>query len=213
MKNKLKGLSALFCLSFVTIMLFVAKRCIFNHIVGMPFVFTGFDAIMPLTGALGFGFAGFLWTLRTLVKFILHGHSLSLLYHIPGLCAAASFAYHNKFISIGLPLMCMILFLVHPIGFASWGYPLYWFIPIVISFSKRSIFLQALLSTFIAHAVGSVICLYTVSTSPVLWWSLMPVVFIERLMFASIMTVVYCGSLFFGKLFSKSTVKHSKVIH
>lgn len=216
MKNKLKGLAALFCLSFITIILFVAKRCFFNQIMGMPgFMFTGFDAIMPLTGAIGLSFAGFLWALRTLVKFIVHGaHPLSLVYHIPGLCAAASWAYQNKLISRVIPFVCMGLFLIHPIGFASWLYPVYWFVPIIISFfPQRSVFLQALLSTFIAHAVGSVICLYTVNTSPVLWWSLMPIVFFERLIFALTMTMIYYVSTFLGKIFSKSTVKNSKVIH
>ncbi len=216
MKNKLKGLPALFCLSLVTMILFLSRHCIINQIVGMPgFMFTGFDALMPLTGAIGLGFSGFLFSIRTLIKFILHGQSpLLLIYHIPGLCAAVSWATSRKLITGGIPFICIVLFLMHPVGFASWLYTFYWFIPIIFTFiPERSVFIQALLSTFVAHAVGSVICLYTIYTAPALWWALIPVVFFERLIFALMMTAVYHFSIVLGNIFSKNTINNSKVIH
>jgi len=62
-----------------------------------------------------------------------------------------------------LPIVCMGLFIIHPVGAQAFAYSLYWLIPVVLFFvPQRFLFLQALGSTFIAHAVGSVIWLYTV---------------------------------------------------
>src|SRR2546430_1999084 len=55
------------------------------------------------------------------------------------------------------------------------------------------VFLQALGSAFIAHAVGSVIWLYTVGMTPAAWLGLIPVVFVERMLCAAGMTVAYYG--------------------
>jgi hypothetical protein len=46
-------------------------------------------------------------------------------------------------------------------------------------------------STFIAHAVGSTIWIYTVPMTAQMWLGLMPLVAIERLCFATGMVVSY----------------------
>ena len=61
---------------------------------------------------------------------------------------------------------------------------MYWWIPVVLyGMNKKSLWLEALGSTFVVHAVGSVIWIYTVETTATMWFSLLPIVAIERLLF------------------------------
>ncbi len=87
-----------------------------------------------------------------------------------------------------IPLACMMLFLTHSIGGQAGLYSAYWLIPMVIFklqlFGIRSMFLTALSSTFIAHALGSVMWLYYAPMAPAQWLALIPVVALERLAFA-----------------------------
>jgi hypothetical protein len=86
----------------------------------------------------------------------------------------------------------MILFVMHPVGGQAFVYSLYWLIPVALYFiPHRSLFLTGLGSTFIAHAVGSVIWCYTVPMTAGMWMALMPVVFCERLLFALGMVVMH----------------------
>ena len=111
--------------------------------------------------------------------------------YLPTLCAAWYWNMPNKIMRLFLPIVCMVAFMFHPIGGQAWVYALYWLIPITIYFLPyQSFFAQALAATFIQHAVGSVIWLYFVSSTPALWYSLLPVVIVERLVFASGMAVV-----------------------
>jgi hypothetical protein len=50
---------------------------------------------------------------------------------------------------------------------------------------NKSLFLQSLASTFIAHAVGSVIWVYANPMTPQMWTGLIPVVFVERMVIAA----------------------------
>jgi hypothetical protein len=108
-----------------------------------------------------------------------------LAFWVPGLCAALYWQLTSKVYRIGLPLICMILFVVHPVGAAAGTYALYWFIPMFIAMLSRSLWLDALASTFTAHAVGSVIWLYTVPMSASAWIALIPIVACERLLYTS----------------------------
>lgn len=210
MRNKLKGPSALVLVSGTIILLFLARWLPINKIIGAgtPLSFFSlFDAVMPLTGSVDFGLSSLIFSLRTLLKVISFGFSpFFLLYHIPGLCAAASWSSSNKLIHVGIPLLCFGLFLAHPVGYGAAPYALYWALPIAISFwGRRVIFLQALSSTFIAHAVGSVLWLYSLKTTSLFWLSLIPVVAVERLMFASVMTLMYWVAVSVGTVFRKLT--------
>jgi hypothetical protein len=109
-----------------------------------------------------------------------------LAFWIPGLCAALYWQLPSKFYRIGLPLICMILFVVHPVGAAAAPYAVYWFIPLIIAaLRSRSLWLDAMASTFTAHAIGSVIWLYTVPMSAGAWLALIPIVACERLLYTS----------------------------
>src|SRR5207237_10360114 len=86
----------------------------------------------------------------------------------------------------------MALFIVHPIGSQAFMYSFYWLIPIgLFGLARKTLFLEALGSTFVAHAVGSVIWLYTVPTTAGMWVGLIPIVAVERLLFAMGMVVMY----------------------
>jgi hypothetical protein len=82
-----------------------------------------------------------------------------------------------------VPLACLILFILHPEGRQAWYYSLYWLIPVATVFAKRSLVLNSLGATFTAHSVGSVAFLYAFNLPAEVWIALIPVVFIERMIF------------------------------
>ncbi len=100
----------------------------------------------------------------------------------------------HRLVKALLPALCMLAFMAHPVGHIAWYYSLYWLIPLTISLLKpRSIFLQSLACTFFMHALGSTLWLYTHPTNALFWYGLMPLVPLERILFASIMTAGYYG--------------------
>lgn len=117
---------------------------------------------------------------------------------LPSACAAANWSVHTQqgrtaepirfCLSVLLPIACMFLFVLHPTGSVAFIYSLYWLIPITVYFIqlffKHSVFLVALSSTFVAHAVGSVMWLYLVPMPPERFIALTPVVAVERLSIA-----------------------------
>lgn len=112
--------------------------------------------------------------------------------YVPGWCAALSWSYATVVTRVLLPLVCMVLFILHPESTQAWVYTLYWLVPMVIYWrASTSIFAQSLSSTFIAHAVGSVIRQYTVPMTCGAWLVLIPVVLVERMVFALGMTALY----------------------
>ncbi len=101
--------------------------------------------------------------------------------------AALYFAYYKKYKWISLlPALGIILFALGPNGAISyWYYALYWLIPAIIAYADtNNLFLRSLGATFTAHAVGSVAFLYAFAPNPALWGALIPVVAVERLIFA-----------------------------
>jgi hypothetical protein len=116
----------------------------------------------------------------------------ALVYHIPSFCAALYLSSSNKSFKVLLPLLCMVTFVMHPIGSQAWVYALYWLIPASIALIPvQSIYMQALGSTFTAHAVGSVLWLFTHNLTIDQWQALTHVVWAERLLFAGCMTAYY----------------------
>jgi len=100
-------------------------------------------------------------------------------------------------LNVILPLLCMALFSFNPLVGIGWVYSLYWLIPPFIyglkflGFACNSILSVALRSTFIAHAIGSVIWCYTIPMTPLKWINLIPIVAIERLFFSFSMVLFY----------------------
>jgi len=110
----------------------------------------------------------------------------------PMVLAAAYFGMKksNKLILV-VPLVCMFLFMIHPQGQKAWFYSLYWLIPVICFFKKDRLILNALGSTFTAHAIGSVAFLYAFNLPASVWIGLIPVVFVERILFASGIWLTY----------------------
>ena len=104
---------------------------------------------------------------------------LTIIRFLPMMLAAVYFGLKQKKTAIIFPI-CIALFLLNPIGRQAWIYSAIWLIPFAASFGKKRLILNSLGATFTAHAVGSVIFLYTFGLTPAIWMSLIPVVFIER---------------------------------
>ena len=157
--------------------------------------FSGINSVLPLAGAFGgvMG-AGLIFLMRQLFHLAFFKTiSLSFLaLCIPGFCASLYWATYHYVIRLVLPLACMGLFVVHPVGAQAFVYSLYWLIPVFLYVvPQRSLFLNALGSTFVAHAVGSVIWLYTVPMTADMWMGLMPIVLLERILFALGMVIAH----------------------
>ncbi len=180
------GALAFFMGSLVKIVPIIGSRCSF---------FSLTDVLMPLTGAAGVGMGALVALMLTGVTFFkISIPIMAPVYHLPSFFASASWAYPNLLLKVCVPLLCMALFIAHPSGFYAAPYAFYWLIPVAIYFSgKKAVFLQALSSTFIAHAVGSVVWLYVKALPTAVWVGLIPLVFFERLLYAALMTVVYYG--------------------
>jgi len=93
--------------------------------------------------------------------------------------------YKKNYAMLAIPAIAMAMFFLHPVGSQVWYYSLYWLIPVAAFFLRENLWLRSLGASFTAHAVGSVAFLYTFTTSPELWLMLIPIVAIERILFAT----------------------------
>lgn len=84
-----------------------------------------------------------------------------------------------------VPICAMALFILHDVGQQAWLYSLYWLVPIIAYFLPNNLFFRALGATFMAHAIGSIAFLYTFPTTPQYWLALIPIVAVERIVFAA----------------------------
>ena len=183
MKNTKK---ILFILIF-TLLGLLALQIPFSKIIGSTQSFSLFDFFAPTVGAFITSFGGLISVLSVkvidLVAVKKSFDTISLLRLLPLPLAALYFGSMSKKKGL-IALICMFLFINHPIGKQVWAYSFYWLIPIFASFFPKRLLLKSLGSTFTAHAVGSVIFLYTVKLPPQVWKNLIPVVFVERVNFA-----------------------------
>ncbi|MFH1095105.1 MAG: hypothetical protein V1728_02725 [Candidatus Micrarchaeota archaeon] len=99
----------------------------------------------------------------------------------------------SRAIQVLVPLACMALFILHPVGAQAWFYSLYWLIPpVVVLALPDNLFLRSLGTTFTQHAIGGVIWLYFVNAmTPAAWIALIPIVAVERLVFAGGMSACF----------------------
>lgn len=157
--------------------------------------FSGLNLVAPLAGAFGglIGATGVFLLGMTLKFFILGWVPFKILaYHVPGYFASLYWINRSFWFRVGVPILCMILFISHPVGMDAYTYSFYWLIPVTLFIlKKKNVFLESLGSTFIAHAVGSVIWIYAIPMTSAVWLGLMPIVFFERLFFAIGMTVMH----------------------
>ena len=173
------------------------------------FFFSGISIAGPLVGAFfSAPTSAFLVSFYFLFKYFCFGKVLT--FGLPTAIAACcwntslkrnfsnTFLYDvsNFLLRLLLPVFCMVVFAFHPVGKNAIPYTFYWTIPISIYVIEKlkyhkGVFSIAVSSTFLSHAVGSVIWIYSVQTTPEMWISLIPIVAIERLTFASGMAIGY----------------------
>lgn len=99
----------------------------------------------------------------------------------------------SRAIQVLVPLACMALFMAHPVGAEAWVYSLYWLIPPILALAPaQNVYFRSLGATFTQHAIGGVVWIYFVNPlTPAVWLALIPVVAVERLLFASGISISY----------------------
>lgn len=184
-----KGLAFLLLFSAAVL---VADGINFSPVLGTPNQsFTFFQFMGPIAGGfLGAGAGVLSVLLAEVVSFVWLGKAVELVNVLrlaPMLFAAFYFAKYSKGKVAGaiVPIICMALFVAHPVGAQAWAYSLYWFVPAIALLLPEHLFLRSLGSTFSAHAVGGIIWLYLIPTTPAFWLALIPIVAFERLLFAA----------------------------
>lgn len=156
--------------------------------------FTFFQFIGPIAGGI-LGPIGGVATILTVSvsNFILTGQMLELPVIVSFFTMAAAAVYFGtkgRAITLIAPA-AMVLFWLHPEGSAAWIYPLFWVVPVLASFYRKNLFARSLGSTFTAHAIGSVAYLYAFNIPAEVWFTLIPIVAFERLLFASGISVSF----------------------
>jgi hypothetical protein len=174
----------------------IAARINFSSVLGTENQsFTFFQFFGPVAAALIGPVLGLGAILASeLANVILLGKSFTLFEVarlFPMLFAAYYFAKGKNPLGIALPLLCMALFIAHPVGASAWYFTLYWLIPVFAAFFPERLVGRALGATFTAHAVGTVAYIYMFQSTPAFWLALIPVVAVERLLFASGIVVSY----------------------
>lgn len=181
--------------------LILSKGISVHHIIGSQLAtFSLHQCAAPAIGAMHLGQLSIISAIHLLYLFSKGGSLLIVLRfsQLPTLCAASYMATIHKENNILhramsiIPAICACAFIIHPIGFHASAYALLWIIPFAISLiPHRSHFLHALASTFIAHAIGSVLWLYSTQISPDTWIKLIPVALLERFTLAAGITIFY----------------------
>ena len=180
---------------FFTLVL-VAKNINFSAILGQENqFFTLYQFFAPTAGALlGPVFGIIAVVFAQLTDFLIVGKEFNLanlLRFLPMLFAVYYFGSKksklSNTITIAIPAVCMILFIMHPIGGAAWFFSLYWLIPIFGRILPDKVpgklFFKSFGATFTAHAIGSTLWLYTFPGTVDMWVGLIPVVAYERFLF------------------------------
>lgn len=205
-ENVLSAKGLAFLLLFIALAV-IASSINFSQALGAPNqTFTFFQFFGPIAGGfLGAGVGILSVLLAQLVSFVLLGKSvdiINILRLAPMLFAALYFAKYGKgkLVQATVPLACMALFILNPIGAQAWYYSLYWLIPLIALLLPEHLFLRSLGSTFTAHAIGGIIWLYFIPTTPAFWLALIPIVAFERFLFAAGISASYVA---FNTLFAR----------
>jgi len=132
-----------------------------------------------------------------------------------GIYFAKIFKGEKKLIFI--PLLCILLFILHPIGKIVWFYSLFWVLPILIAVFKEKldrilrfpvfkIYGYSLGTAFVDHGVGCVIYLYLLNIPAHFWIEAIPHTILERLLIAGGVSVFYLFEIALLKIFEKLPV-------
>ena len=180
-------------LALFTVLALVGMQINFSSIIGQEIqFFTLYQFFGPIAG----GFLGIFGAVAVLgaqiVNYVLVGKEVTLINLVrllPMVFAALYFGHSGlkgfkDRLGIAVPLLAMLAFWLHPTGQAAWLYALWWVIPVAAKFLPDNLLLRSLGATFTAHCVGSVVWLYTIPMPAEAWLALIPVVALERGLFA-----------------------------
>ena len=195
-KNMFTTKRMIFLLLFVAGAL-VAARINFSTLVGSTNqTLTMFQFFGPIAGAFLGGIFGIFTVLTSQIlnNFLLGKEwtLITVLRLLPMLFAVFYFAYfHNKSkyktaVMIIIPIVAIVLFNLNPAGREAWYYSLFWLIPILAVVSEKlygKLFFRSFGATFTAHAIGTIIWVYTVPMTSAQWTALVPVTAYERFAF------------------------------
>ncbi|MDP2685020.1 MAG: hypothetical protein Q8P20_08370 [bacterium] len=175
---------------------FILLQIPFTNIIGSDQKFSIFDFFAPTIGMLLTSVWGAVSVIFVkLINALVNGQSLdtaTIIRFFPLALAALYFgARKYKYIVALIPVVCMVLFIMHPEGRGAWYYSLYWLIPMVTVFNKKSLVMNSLGATFTAHAIGGVAFLYAFNLPSEIWIALIPIVFLERMLFTAGIAVSY----------------------
>ncbi|HLD73215.1 MAG TPA: hypothetical protein VJA23_06555 [Candidatus Nanoarchaeia archaeon] len=179
-------------LAIFFVLVFMANRINFSSLIGAENqFFTLYQFFGPTAGAfLGPIFGMISVALAQITDFMVMGKEwslISVLRFLPMLLAVWYFGSKKKYVGVIVPIICMILFIAHPIGREVWFFSLYWLIPVLAVLLPEKVpgklLFRSFGATFTAHAVGGAIWIYTVPMSAGQWVSLIPVVAYERILF------------------------------
>ena len=183
----------IFALIFVVVG-FIFLQIPVNQLAGSKVSFTLFDLFAPITGALLGPVLGIISVFAiTVVNFFYTGGEFStgaIIRLFPILFAVYYFAKKDRS-NIAIPALAILVFWAHPVGREVWFYALFWLIPIAAYFRRDILFVRALGSTFTAHAVGGALWIWFIGLPAGVWISLIPIVAVERLLFAAGISLSY----------------------
>src|SRR3989344_4125300 len=189
MKNKILYVIIFAALGFLLLQLPV------NNLIGTKARLTFFDMFYPAGGIfLGTGWGFLAVSAMQFVNLAFHGFSgvntvsilalLATTRFLPMLAGVFAFSKNDKKTLI-LPLLAILIFLANPVGQEAWYFTLLWLIPFAAwPFRDKSLFAKALSATFISHAVGGAVWIWAFKTTPLYWNMLIPLVILERTIFA-----------------------------
>lgn len=195
MKTSQKKL--LFVLLFAVVG-FILLQIRVPNLAGTNVTFTLFDFFGPIAGAFLGGVLGIVSVfVVTFTNFLLKGviEIGPIIRLFPTLFAVYYFSLpakkRNSRKILAVPLLAMLIFWAHPEGRAAWYFALFWLIPVIAFFKRDNIYLRSLGSTFTAHAIGGAAWAWTFNLPATVWKGLIPVVAMERFLFAGGIAVSY----------------------
>lgn len=180
--------NVLFIIIFV-VLGFIALQIPIAQVVGSKAKFMAYDAFAPVAGAFIGTLPGVLAVFfMQFINFLVHGAVIedigTIIRFLPMLFAVLYFARKSKF-NLIIPIIAILAFIVHPIGRTVWYFALFWTIPIIAYFFRdRFLLARSLGATFTAHAVGGALWIWVFALPASVWISLIPIVILERALFA-----------------------------
>lgn len=173
----------------------LAKTFKVSYIWGSKMAFFGISqTLAPLAGIFGVKTSSLIFIVRSITSLCITKIPLlsATFLHLPTFFGSLYLANQSRLLRSIVPLVCIIIFNLHPVGQQASLYSAYWLIPLFIGLIKpKSFLLQALGATFSTHAIGSIIWLLNNKLTAIQWNALISIVWAERLTFALILALAY----------------------